>query len=165
MKRVFVVFFSCFSLLSFGQCPIEKGQGQFNAGVGLSTWGLPVYIGYDRGIGMDISLGGEASFRQYNEKYFGNSYRHSIIGISVNGNYHFNNLLGIPDNFDVYLGANLGFYIWNSSNNYGGDGSSGLGFGGQLGGRYYFNDRFGVNLEFGGGNAFSGGKLGISLRL
>jgi len=40
-----------------------------------------------------------------------------------------------------------------------------LGIGGQIGGRYYFTEKFGVNLEFGGGNAYSGGKLGISIKL
>ena len=42
---------------------------------------------------------------------------------------------------------------------------SGLGIGGQVGGRYYFNDKVGINLEFGGGNAFGGGKVGVSVRL
>jgi outer membrane immunogenic protein len=163
MKNTIITLFSCFSILSFGQCPIEKGQGQFNAGVGLSTRGLPVYLGYDRGVGKDISIGGEFSFRQYNNSAF--NYSSSIIGISANANYHFNSLLGIGNNIDVYLGLNLGYYLWSNSNTVNNSGGSGLGFGGQLGGRYYFNDRLGVNLEFGGGNAFSGGKLGISLRL
>ncbi len=29
----------------------------------------------------------------------------------------------------------------------------------------YFNEKFGLNLEFGGGNYVSGGKIGISLKL
>jgi outer membrane immunogenic protein len=40
-----------------------------------------------------------------------------------------------------------------------------LGLGIQVGGRYYFNEKFGLNLEFGGGNYVSGGKFGISLKL
>jgi hypothetical protein len=39
---------------------------------------------------------------------------------------------------------------------------SGLGLGAQIGGRYFFKDNFGLNLEFGGGNALSGGKFGIT---
>jgi outer membrane immunogenic protein len=163
MKQLVFTLFTAFSTLSFGQCPIEKGQGQFNAGVGLSTRGLPVYLGYDRGIGKDISIGGEFSFRQYNNSAIG--YSSAIIGISGNANYHFTRLLGIGNNIDVYLGLNLGYYLWSNSNVVNSSDGSNFGLGGQLGGRYYFNDRFGVNLEFGGGNVFSGGKLGISLRL
>jgi hypothetical protein len=35
----------------------------------------------------------------------------------------------------------------------------------QVGCRSTFNDKIGVNLKFGGGNAFSGGKVGVSVRL
>ena len=39
-----------------------------------------------------------------------------------------------------------------------------LGF--QIGGRYYFTNKVGINLEFGGGhNTLSGGKIGISIKL
>lgn len=149
----------------FAQNPVSEGQSQFNAGVGLSSWGMPVYFGLDYGIQKDITLGGELSYRSYSENWDHDNYNHSVIGISGNGNYHFNSLLKIPTNWDFYAGLNLGLYIWNSPNNYGGSNSSGLGLDAQIGGRYYFTDKIGINLEFGGGNAFSGGKLGISVKL
>ncbi|NNK80195.1 MAG: hypothetical protein HKO93_01755, partial [Flavobacteriales bacterium] len=34
-----------------------------------------------------------------------------------------------------------------------------------IGGRYYFNDRLGFNLELGGGTALAGGRIGVSWRL
>jgi hypothetical protein len=40
-----------------------------------------------------------------------------------------------------------------------------VGLGAQIGGRYYLSDKVGLNLEFGGGNAFSGGKFGVSIKL
>jgi len=147
------------------QCPINKGQAQFNGGFGFSSWGLPVYLGLDYGVHKDVTVGGEVSFRSYRNNWNNNKYRHSVLGISANGNYHFNHLLEIPLEWDVYAGANLGFYIWNSPDDYLGDNLSGLGLGLQVGGRYYFNEKMGINLEFGGGNAFSGGKLGISIKL
>jgi hypothetical protein len=54
---------------------------------------------------------------------------------------------------------------WNNnpSNNFGGE-SSGIGFDAQVGARYFFNDRFGINLEFGGGTG-SGGNIGITYKL
>lgn len=164
-KQLLIISFLLCSSLIFAQSPVSKGESQINVGVGLSSWGIPVYIGLDYGIHPDITLGGELSYRTYRDKYSNVNYDHSVFGISGNGNYHFNRVLGIPRNWDFYAGLNLGFYIWQSSDAYYGSHSSGLGFGGQIGGRYYFNDKVGLNLEFGGGNAFSGGKLGLTFRL
>jgi hypothetical protein len=112
----------------------------------------------------DVTVGGEFSYRSFNENIVGRKYGISVIGLSANGNYHFNTILEIPSNIDFYAGLNLGFYIWNTSGGYPGSGSSGLGLGAQIGGRYYFTNKLGVNLELGGGNSFSGGKLGLSVK-
>jgi outer membrane immunogenic protein len=167
MKKLIILgFLLAISLGSHAQYALSKGQSQFNAGLGFSSWGVPIYAGIDWGVHRDISVGGELSFRSFNDNYPDNKhYRHSIIGIAGNGNYHFNTLLDIPREWDFYAGLNLGFYIWNSDDDYPGNHTSGLGLGAQVGGRYYFNDRFGVNLEVGGANAFSGGKIGITLKL
>ena len=167
-KALITLVFLVAATAMFAQAPIGIGQAQINAGFGFSSWGLPVYGGIDFGVHKDITVGGELSFRSYNDYYGSNniSSGHTIIGISANGNYHFNTLLDIPEEWDVYAGANLGYYIWHTNDsNYKGSGSSGLGLGIQVGGRYYFNDKFGINLEFGSGNSFSGGKVGISIRL
>jgi outer membrane immunogenic protein len=166
MKRqIITIGFIFLVSLAFAQNPIEKGHGQFNAGLGFSSWGVPIYIGFDIGVHRDITVGGELSLRFYDDRYRDITYNQSIIGISGNANYHFNTLLKIPRNWDFYAGLNLGFYIWSNEDNYAGPHSSGLGLGAQIGGRYYFTDKFGINLEFGGGNTFSGGKFGISVRL
>lgn len=160
-----IIFFIAATTASFAQSPLAKGQNQINLGVGLSNWGIPVYFGLDHGIHKDISIGFEFSFRNFHEKYSNYQYNHSIIGISGNANYHFNALFNIPSNWDLYAGLNIGFYHWNSSKDYRGSYNSGLGLGAQIGGRYYFSNRFGINLELGGGNAFSGGKFGITIKL
>jgi len=147
------------------QNPLIPGKTQLNFGVGLSEWGVPVYIGIDHGLSRDFTLGGELSYRSYRENWKDNPYKHSITGISGNINYHFNHVLKMPKEFDLYAGANLGFYMWSSPDAYAGSHSSGLGLGAQIGGRYYFSDKVGVNLEAGGGNAFSGGKLGLTIKL
>jgi outer membrane immunogenic protein len=166
MKRQIVILGLIFLVgVTFAQNPIEKGHGQFNAGLGFSSWGLPVYLGFDIGVHRDITVGGELSLRFYDDRYRDKTYNQSIIGIVSNANYHFNTLLKIPKNFDFYAGLNLGFYIWNNQDNYPGPHSSGLELGAQVGGRYYFNNKFGLNLELGGSNSFSGGKFGISVRL
>ena len=164
-KQLLILSFLLFSSLIYAQSPIAKGESQINAGLGLSSWGVPVYIGFDHGVHPDITVGGELSYRSYSDKYANINYDHSVIGISGNGNYHFNRVLEIPKNWDFYAGLNLGFYIWNSPSDYHGSHSSELGLGAQVGGRYYFSDKIGLNLEFGGGNAFSGGKIGLTFKL
>jgi len=166
MKKLVIVFLFLLSVVSIhAQSPIAKGGKQLNAGLGFSGWGIPLYVGLDFGVHPDITLGGELSLRSHSNYYYGASYSHTIFGISGNGNYHFNSILDIPREWDVYAGLNLGFYFWSSSANYRGDGSSGMGLGLQMGGRYYLNSKLALNLEFGGGNVFSGGKFGISYKL
>jgi len=166
MKKILLIIsILCVWTIVFGTNALAKGQTQFNAGVGLSSWGVPVYIGLDHGIHKDVTLGAELSYQSYQEKYHNNEYDHSITGIFGNANYHFNNVLEIPSNWDLYAGLSLGFYVWNSPDDYHGSNTSGLGLSGQLGTRYYFTDKFGVNLELGGGNVFSSGKFGISVRI
>lgn len=166
MKKHILTFILVIStIVIYAQNPLSKGHSQINAGVGLSSWGVPVYLGFDHGIHPDISLGVELSFRGYNDNWHNHKYKHSVTGLSGNANYHFNTILNIPSNWDFYAGLNLGFYIWNSPNEYEGTHTSGLGLGAQIGGRYFFSKKVGINLEFGGGNAFSGGKFGLTIKI
>jgi hypothetical protein len=168
MKKWF--YLASFGLLlmsktALGQNPLPVGKSQLNFGVGLSGWGIPVYVGLDYGVHRDITVGGEFSYRSYREYWRNDYYSHNIVGLSANGNYHFNTILDIPEKWDFYAGLNLGFYVWSSPAYYGGSHSSGLGLGGQIGGRYNVSRKLGLNLEFGGGNAFTGGKFGLTLKL
>jgi len=158
-----IVFFTAMALNA--QARFDKGNKQFNAGLGFSGWGVPLYLGLDFGVHKDITVGLEGSFRSYSDHWKNSSYSHTILGFSGNGNYHFNTILQIPQRWDFYAGLNLGFYLWSSPNEYNGTHSSGLGLGAQIGGRYFINHKFGLNLEFGGGNAFSGGKFGITVKI
>ena len=153
------------AMIAFGfmnaQAPLEKGGTQFNAGFGTSGWGTPVYAGLDYGIATDITIGAEGSYRSYNQTGF----KSSIIGLQVNGNYHFNKILSIPSKWDFYAGASANYYIWNTDSAYellAEDSGFGIGF--QLGGRYFFSEKFGINLEGGSGNSTTGGKLGITYK-
>lgn len=171
MQKIPVI---CLVLLStvtyaLAQAPLEKGGKQLNAGFGFSNWGVPIYAGLDFGVHPDITIGPQVSFRSFSENYRdinGNkySYSHTIFVIAFNGNYHFNTLLEIPSEWDLYAGLTLGYYMWSSPSGYLGDRSSGLGLDAQIGGRYFFSEKFGINLEFGGGTA-SGGKIGITYKL
>lgn len=168
MKKGFVLVLSLVMLITVGvnaQTALPKGESQINFGVGFSSRGIPVYFGVDHAIHNNVTLGGEISYRGYNEKYNNERYKHNVFGVSGNINYHFNTVLKIPSNWDFYAGANVGFFTWSSPDDYRGNNTTGLGLGGQVGGRYFFSKNTGINLEFGGGNAFSGGKLGLTIKL
>jgi outer membrane immunogenic protein len=164
-KQLIGVFVVLFCYCAKSQAPVPVGGKQLNAGVGFSSSGIPIYVGMDFGVHKDITVGGELSYRHYNEDYEGKSYGHSGFGIVANGNYHFNTLLKMPEKWNLYAGANIGFTIWTSPDDYNGDNVSGIGFGGQIGGRYFFNEKFGLNLEFGGGSSLVGGKFGITMKM
>ena len=170
-KFILIIAFGFISNGVFAQNPLGEGRTQINAGVGISGCGVPVYIGFDHGISKDWSLGGQLSFQTDDEPYHysGHDYHYnsSAIGIGANGNYHFNRVLDIPRNFDFYAGASLTYYIWNyddyNENPHPDNTSLGLGL--QVGGRYFFTDKFGINLEFGGNTGTSGAKLGLTFKL
>lgn len=154
------------SFITFAQAPLEKGGLQLNAGVGASGWGTPVYVGLDYGLAKDFTLGGELSYRSKSYNYGLDKYKSSVLGIGVNGNYHFNTVLNIPSKWDLYAGLGLNYYVWNYENDvYKSNNDSDIGLGAQIGGRYFFTDKFGINLELCGGNATSGAKFGITYKL
>ncbi len=154
MKKLFLFGALAIASTAFGQ-RIQKGESQLNAGLGLgSSWGIPVYVGIDHGVHKDVTIGGQISFANVNEDNFSINW----FSLSANANYHFNSLLEIPNNWDVYAGLSLVY------NNYSNKYKNGLDLGLQIGGRYFFNDKFGVNLEFGGGDYATGGKVGITYK-
>jgi outer membrane immunogenic protein len=166
MRKLILTIFTTFSsIFLFAQSPIHVGQAQINAGIGLSSYGIPIYVGFDYGVHPDITVGAELSYRSFHEDYYGYRFRHSVVGLLANGNYHFNRILKIPSPWDLYAGLNLGFYSWKTDGDYHGNHNSGVGLGIQLGGRYYFNNKVGINLEIAAGNTVADGKFGVSVRL
>ena len=165
MKKIFIaIVLIAASQFSVAQ-QYSSNKTLLNLGVGLSGWGIPVYGGLDLKVTNDVTIGGEVSFRSYDENWNGFSYHHSITGIVGNVNYHFGKWLDVPSSFDFYTGLNLGFYVWSNPDGYTGNHSSGLGIGAQLGGRYYFSNKVGVNLELGSGIINLGGKLGVTFKI
>ncbi len=166
MKKIALVTFLLSGVVfSYAQGSLAVGRAQLNTGFGFSNWGVPVYVGLDYGAAKDFTLGGELSLRSYNNNFNGTGYNHNIIGVFGNGNYHFNSLLNLTEKIDFYAGLNLGFYTWTSPSNYPENNVSGLGVGAQVGARYYFSRRVGLNLEINAGNEFSGGKFGVTFKL
>lgn len=149
------------STLSFGQ-RLMIGEKQVNAGFGLNSnnWGIPIYVGIDYGIYPDITVGGIFSYAKSDNDH-GNA---SWFSLGGRGDYHFNTLLEIPDEWDVYGGASLVYNSFSYDKNYNKKESSGIGIGLQIGARYYFQDNLAVNLEFGGGDIASAARIGITYK-
>lgn len=172
MKRFFLVLVILSSSLVFSQ-RIQKDGKQINAGISLTSagWGVPIYGGFDYGITNDITIGLQASYASQSKTFGGYSSKGTWFGLGANGNYHFNTLLEIPNKWDVYAGVTLAYnsFSWNYpkevSDAYKTGTASGVGLAGQVGARYFFSDTIGINLEFGGGNITSGGKVGITFKI
>jgi hypothetical protein len=133
-----------------GVAPLAKGEKQINFGTGFSSHGLPIYGSLDIALHKDITLTPEVHVRLpfFNEDDFSG-------GVMVKADYHWNYLIGIPSNWDFYAGARAGI-------NFGGDIYPDLGI--QVGGRWYFNPNWALNLEFGGGTGFDT-TFGLSYKL
>ena len=104
-KQILTIALLITASMIFAQGPISNRQTQINAGVGLSSWGVPVYFGIDFGVHPDITLGGELSFRSYNDNWSNRKYNHSIIGVLGNVNYHSHNrsISGLSQSSPNYL--------------------------------------------------------------
>jgi outer membrane immunogenic protein len=135
-----------FAQQSEGAAPLSAGQKQLNFGAGFSGHGIPTYIGLDIAVHNDITVGPVLKV------VFDDNIYVAALG---RGDYHFNRLLGIPSNWDFYAGAAVGVRF-----NDGVDLDLGL----QVGGRYYWSEKWGINLEFGGGTGY-GTSLGVSMKL
>ncbi len=152
MKRILFFFAALFFITSgnlFAQnneIHLDKSKMQLNAGTGFYSGGFPVYAFVDFKIHPDWTAGPQVNFVFYD--YF------SFI-LSGRVDYHFNKLLKIPDNWDFYAGATMGIDFSHHTAF-----SSGL----HVGGRWYLNKTWGLNMEIGGGTYFSS-TIGISMRL
>lgn len=148
------------------QATLGEGNLQLNAGVGLSGVGTPFYVGADYGVTQDITAGAEFSYRSKTFNTLLGDVKYTAFGVSANGNYHFNRILDLPSEWDLYAGISLGYINWSSSNSaYSASSSydSGIFLFAQAGARYFFNEKWGANLELSGGS-LSGGKVGVTYK-
>ncbi|WP_281636656.1 hypothetical protein [Flavobacterium marginilacus] len=168
-KLILIIAFGFLSNGIFAQSSLKEGGIQLNAGVGVSDWGfVPFYFGLDYGLVKDVTIGGQISYLTNNDNYYYGNYNYnhnSAVGIGANGNYHFNRILDIPSKFDFYAGASVTGLIWNYDNKDYHPGYDPLNVGLQVGGRVFFNNHFGINLELGGGSTVSVAKFGVTYKL
>ena len=129
-----------------GVAPLGKGDLQLNFGTGFSNYGLPVYVSLDIAVHKDVTLTPEVHVK-FDDDVRG--------GVLFKADYHWNYLIGIPSNWDFYAGARLGL-------DFGGDVEPDFGI--QVGGRWYWSEKWGMNLELGGGTGY-GATFGLSMKL
>ncbi len=129
-----------------GEAPLSKGKRQLNFGLGFSDGGIPLYGSLDFAVHKDVTVTPEIHM------VIDNKFR---MGVLVKADYHWNYLIGIPSNWDFYAGVRAGFEFIN-----GFDPNIGI----EVGGRWYWNETWGLNLEFGGGTGYSG-TFGLSKKL
>lgn len=88
------------------------------------------------------------------------------LNVGVKANYYFDNLFGISDDaWDVYAGPNAGYtFDMRDDNDNNGNDESDINFGLQVGGRWFWNDKWGLYVELAGGNV-SGFSPGIGLTM
>lgn len=152
MKKLLLLFIGLlFAGLTYGQnggvAPLAKGQQQINFGTGFTGNGIPVYFSWDFAVHKDVTI-----TPQVNVKFDDDNVK---FGALVKGDYHWNYLIGIPANWDFYSGARIGVDFGDDVD---------LDFGIQVGGRWYWSEKWGLNLELAAGTGF-GTVVGLSMKL
>ena len=56
-KQILTIALLILTSVAFAQSTSSRNQPQLNVGVGLSSWGVPVYLGLDFWVHPDITLG------------------------------------------------------------------------------------------------------------
>jgi len=143
MKKTTIAFafvFTFFIANVFGQARSELNFGLIGA-----NYEIPVH--------KDISIAPGAS----------TNFDLNWLTLHVKANYYFDNLLELTDEaWDVYGGIGTGFAIYNGNDNK----DNGFDLGLHVGGRWFWNDKWGVYLEFGGGSTQgASGGVGLTVKL
>lgn len=147
MKRIVLLVCALISFQLSAQYSI-KNKFQTTLGVGISNYGAPVSLSFDYGLFRDISLGLDFSNRYSNETY--KKYR--IVGGNLNLNYHLNHLFDIQDErWDVYAGAYYNYWLVAENIKNVKTDSANMGYGLQLGMRFFQWEHIGFHTELSGG--------------
>lgn len=139
--------------LAQSKLAFNNGDNLLNVGVGLGSpffgtgysSSLPFNptVSFEHGISDAISIGAMVSYAdsKYGFAVPGEAYsfKESATFLGVRGSYHFDQLLELPEKFDLYAGASLGYVAVGFSDNQGYTGSVGSAVGlGVFGGAKYY---------------------------
>ncbi len=143
MKKLVLVFSMLLTTATIS-AQAWNGKGDQKVQIGLSAWGNGTGITgtYDYGISEVVSLGAGANI------YFSDYKEDSNFFVFGRANFHLQEALNLPSQWDIYPGVDLGL-LGNT-----------FGLGAHIGARYYFNDRIGAFAEIG-----NNGSIGVSINL
>ncbi|MEN8224170.1 MAG: hypothetical protein ABFS05_02320 [Bacteroidota bacterium] len=139
-------------LLVVGLLTTNLAFSQATSEINFGGIGTGLYLSYDIPVATSIAIAPLVRTDW--------DFNHLVLGVKAD--YYFDNLFGLPAAWDVYAGLNGGWRLWiddNANNN-----NEDFDFGAQIGGRWFWSDRWGLNAEFGGGSSINGG-LGVTMRL
>ncbi len=153
IKTSLVIIFCLSTLSAFAQSPIGLGGKQLNFGISGNGSYVPIYVSLDFGVHKDITIAPQ----------LGLDLDLDWFDISFRGDYHFNTIMGIPQNWDFYAGLTAGYSFWSEKKKE--HNEVDFHIGAQVGGRWYWNDKWGLNLEFGGDTFYGNARLGLSLKI
>ena len=125
-----------------------SANGQAQKVLNLGGLGTGLYGGIEFPVGKAITVGPLVNTDWDFNKFV----------IAAKGNYYFDNIFGLPAAWDVYAGANFGYRLDSSDKN-----DDGANWGAQIGGRWYWSEKWGINAEFGGGSGVTGG-VGVTMK-
>ena len=142
MKKITLLF--SFALILGASSLFGQARQQLNFGL--------IGVTYDIPVATDIAV----------SPFVGTNFDLSYLTVGVKGNYYFDNLVNLLPAFDFYAGANVGygFKIDDNPNN-----DNDLDLGLQVGGRWFWSEKWGLYLEIGGGKLGGTGGLGITMRM
>lgn len=146
-KTVYAVLFLFLSFTLSEQVhaqAVVKGTKLIGASVIIRDGFTPVGVEGEYGIQDNIGIGARFWTASNSES----GYKATLSFIGAQGNYHLGSLFNLPDVADVFAGASLG--LVSGKLNLGAFGSASESkFGSylQLGGRYFFGEKFGAKLQ------------------
>ena len=142
-----------------------------NAGLGMSTRGLPVFAGVEQTVDDHISVSLMASFQSDRENGAAGMWSHQYYGVALQGHYHFINSLLRPSTF--FAGLTLDGtptatagpeQAGPAPGTYDGSAIGGTNLSGHIGGRYTHKDMT-LLVQMDGGTLMSGFLVGVSFPL
>ncbi len=138
MKKIFLAM----TIAAFGfanaQSEAYNGDGdvRLNIGANFQDGGTGIQTSLDFGLGQSFSLGVQGGYLLGVKEYdiLGKPKFEDRFDVKARANAHLGDVIGLPENFDLYPGLNLGL----------------KNFGAHLGSRYFFGNGFGVfgELQF-----------------
>lgn len=142
MKKLLVLSLVVIGGLLTSNSAQAQARSQLNIGF--------IGVGYDIPIGTDIGL----------QPFAATNWDFNYLVAGVKFNYWFDNLVGLPEDFDLYAGINGGYGFATNDTN-----TSDFDFGAQIGFRWFWSEKMGLYLEGGGGKLGGTAGLGLTIRM